>query len=87
MTGVYGTQVEAERDGMKNVTDSQKWKKVTILQPRSYGRGPPRCRNPHTRKTLILVQGHPGKGDEQEEQVAIPGKRQDRMDRHKGWEQ
>ena len=38
MTGVYGTQVEAERDGVKKVRDSQKWKRVTILQPRSYGR-------------------------------------------------
>ena len=38
VTGVYGTQVEAERDGVKKVRDSQKWKRVTILQPRSYGR-------------------------------------------------
>ena len=33
------------------------------------------------------MQGQPGKGDEQEEQVSIPGKRQDKMDRHKRWEQ
>ena len=39
VTGVYGTQVEAERDGVKKVRDSQKWKKVTILQPRRYGKG------------------------------------------------
>ena len=36
VTGVYGTQVEAEREGMKMVRDSQKWKKVEIIRPRSY---------------------------------------------------
>ena len=36
VTGVYGTQVEAEREGSKMVRDSQKWKKVEIIRPRSY---------------------------------------------------
>ena len=33
VTMVYGTQVEAERDGVNKVRDSQKWNKVTNLQP------------------------------------------------------
>ena len=36
VTGVYGTQVEAEREGTQMVRDSQKWKKVEIIRPRSY---------------------------------------------------
>ena len=39
VTGVYGTQVEAEREGTRKVRDLQKWKKVTIIQPRSYAQG------------------------------------------------
>ena len=30
VTGVYGTLVESERESMKMVRDSQKWKKVEI---------------------------------------------------------
>ena len=36
VTGVYGTQVEAEREGTKMVRDSRKCKKVDIISPRSY---------------------------------------------------
>ena len=53
VTGVYGTQVEAEREGTRKVRDLQKWKKVTIIQPRNYAQGA----NQPTRRSQTKVRG------------------------------
>ena len=81
VTGVYGTQVEAERDGVKKVRDSQKWKKVTILQPRSYGRGASQVQQSTYQEDPDIgagAGGHPGEeagqdGQAQEEGAAAAG--------------
>ena len=36
VTAVYGTQIEAERDGVIKVRDAQRWKKVTPIRKRRY---------------------------------------------------
>ena len=56
VTGVCGTQVEAEREGTRKVRDSQKWKKVDIIRPRMYAQAVSST-DPPTRRTQILEQG------------------------------
>ena len=83
--------MEAEREGPKMVRDSQKWKKVTIIQPRSYVQ----VANQLHRSTYQddpdvgagVTQdrdqyGQPGQASKKEEQVARMRQRQDR-DREK----